>query len=202
MANERGTGDRRTTTGRTDPATPADNTTTGRTDSTAVSPPALPAPYVGPDTIPGLVRRLRRLTNLSQRELAEAAKVAPTTVARVESGELMPSLRMLMRLLAVGRLLLVVTDEQGRVIAPMRTWDETRDGGERRFPAHLDLILDPRAGEWWADTYGLARPPETFHRDRQRRDARRRRSQWEVRVQQFRGAPEPPDPDRQRRWPG
>lgn len=162
----------------------------------APAPPALPPPQVGPDTVPGLVRKVRRLADLSQRELAQAAQVSPTTVARVERGALTPSLGMLLRLLAAARLVLVVADEQGRVIQPMRTWDDTRDGAGRRFPAHLDLILDPRGGDWWADIYGLARPPETFHRDRRWRDARRRRSQWEVRVKQLRSAPEPPDPDR------
>jgi hypothetical protein len=94
-----------------------------------------------------------------------------------------------------ARLTLVVVDEDGRVVVPMRVWDGTRDGADRQFPAHLDLILDPRPGEWWADVYGLARPPETFHRDRYWRDAKRRRSQWEVRVKQFRGTPPPPEPE-------
>ena len=44
----------------------------------------------------------------------------------------------------------------------MRDWEDTRDGAERRYPSHLDTILDPEPGEWWADIYGLARPPETF----------------------------------------
>jgi hypothetical protein len=75
----------------------------------------------------------------------------------------------------------------------MEDWDDTRDGAERRYPSHLDTILDPEPGEWWADIYGLARPPETFHRSREMRDAQRRRSVWEVRVGQNRGVPPPPD---------
>jgi hypothetical protein len=46
--------------------------------------------------------------------------------------------------------------------------------------------------DWWAGRYGLARPPETFHRDRDHRDVMRRRSQWEVRVAQLRDVPPPP----------
>ena len=145
--------------------------------------------------IPGLIRSARRLSDLSQRELATAAKVSQTAVARIESGQVLPSLGMLLRLLAVARLTLVVVDDGGRIVAPMRVWDGTRDGADRQFPAHLDLILDPRPGEWWADVYGLARPPETFHRDRYWRDAKRRRSQWEVRVKQFRDVPPPPEPE-------
>lgn len=152
------------------------------------------------ETIPGLVRKVRRIADLSQRQLADRAKVSRATVARAESGALMPSLPLLLRLLAVAGLGLVVTDRQGQVIRPMALWDDTRDGADRHYPAHLDLILDPRAGEWWADIYGLARPPETFHRDRAWRDAKRRRSQWEVRVQQYRSDPEPPDPDRHPNW--
>jgi transcriptional regulator with XRE-family HTH domain len=169
-------------------------------DRQPVPPPEPDPPYVTSDTIPGLIRKLRRRADLSQRELAKAAKVSPSTVARVESGALVPSLTMLLRLLAAGRLMLVVTDEQGTVVQPMRVWDDTHDGAERAFPAHLDLILDPRRGEWWADVYGLARPPETFHRDRRYRDARRRRSQWEVRVKQFYALPPPPDPERDPHW--
>jgi hypothetical protein len=83
----------------------------------------------------------------------------------------------------------------------MQTWDETLDGAERRYPAHLDTILDPKYGEWWGDVYGLVRPPETFHRDRARRDAQRRRSQWEVRVAKHRGEP-PPPPSEEWLWRG
>lgn len=165
-----------------------------------VDPPEPPAPYVDGAAVPGLIRRVRRLADLSQRELARTAGVSRSTVARIESGELVPSLGMLLRLLGVARLSLVAVDQTGRVVQPMEVWDDTRDGADRRFPAHLDLIPDPRGGDWWADIYGLARPPETFHRDRAWRDAKRRRSQWEVRVKQLRNEPEPPDPDRDPRW--
>jgi hypothetical protein len=88
---------------------------------------------------------------------------------------------------------LIVVDDDGHMLMPMGDRDDIRDGAERRYPSHLDVVLDPRPGDWWADIYGLARPPETFHRDRARRDAQRRRSQWEVRVKQFRTDPEPPE---------
>jgi len=50
---------------------------------------------------------------VSQRELAWRARVAHTTVSRVESGDLAPSLALLQRLLAIGGLHVVVVDEQG-----------------------------------------------------------------------------------------
>jgi len=144
-------------------------------------------------SIGGLVRRVRRLADRSQRELAVAARVSQGTISRIEAGTLVPSLEVFTRILGVAGLTLVAIDQAGRIVQPMRDWDDTRDGAERRYPSHLDTILDPEPGEWWADVYGLARPPETFHRDRLLRDLMRRRSQWEVRVAQNRHAPPPLD---------
>jgi transcriptional regulator with XRE-family HTH domain len=144
--------------------------------------------------VPGLVRRARRIADLSQREMAEAAGTTRGAVAKVETGVMMPSLTLLLRMLAAARLHLVVVDSDARVVRPMADWDDTRDGAERRYPSHLDTILDPLPGEWWADIYGLVRPPETFHRNREARDVRRARSQWEVRMAKFRSVPPPPTP--------
>ena len=155
-------------------------------------PPA--QPMVGTYPIAGLVRRARRMADLSQRQMARFAKVSAGTVGKVESGTFTPSVNLLERLLGAAGLYLTVVDQDGRVVLPMETWDETRDGAERRYPAHLDTILDPATGEWWGDVYGLVRPPETFHRNREYRDAQRRRSQWEVRVAKYRNVPPPPFP--------
>jgi transcriptional regulator with XRE-family HTH domain len=152
---------------------------------------------IGGYPIPGLVRRTRRIARLSQRELARQAKVSPATVGRIEAGTLVPSIGVLRRLFETAGLHLVVVDAEGHVILPMEDREDIRDGAERRYPSHLDTILDPRPGEWWGDIYGLLRPPETFHRSRAYRDWIRRRSQWEVRVAKHRGEPPPPDP----RWP-
>ncbi|HEX5994171.1 MAG TPA: helix-turn-helix transcriptional regulator [Jiangellales bacterium] len=160
-----------------------------------IEPPPQPPPFVTAESVPGLVRMVRRRADKSQRELAKAAGVAPSTVAKLETGDLTPSLTTLVRILGVANLNLVATDLDGIVAEPMAIWDDTRDGGGKLFPAHLDLIIDPRLGEWWADKYGLARPPETYHRDRAYRDAKRALSQWAVRVQQFRNDPMPEDPD-------
>jgi transcriptional regulator with XRE-family HTH domain len=152
-------------------------------------------PRVGRYPVAGLVRRARRIAGLSQRSMARFAKTSPGTVGKVESGSLVPSVDLLERLLGAAGLYLAVVDQDGRVTLPMETWDDTLDGAERRYPAHLDTILDPEPGEWWGDVYGLLRPPETFHRHREDREERRRRSQWEVRVARHRSAPPPP-------WPG
>ena len=138
-------------------------------------------PKRGPYPVPGLLRRARRLADLSQRELARLAGVSHSTVGRMESGAIVPVLPSLQRMLAAAGLWLVVVDNEGRVVTPMRDVDDIRNGGGSFYPAHLDVILDPRHGDWWGDRYGLARPPETFHRDRKRRDAQRERSVRSVR---------------------
>lgn len=131
---------------------------------------------------------------MSQREMARAAQVSQAAISRIEAGTLTPSVALLQRVLGAAKLWLVVVDDEGHVVEPMKDWQDTRDGAGRRYPSHLDIILDPKPGDWWADIYGLAAPPETFRRDRGVRDMQRVRSQWEVRVAKYRSVPPPPDP--------
>ena len=145
----------------------------------------------------GLIRRVRRTARLSQRELAKAASVAPSAVAAFETGRKIPSLAALQRVLHAANYQLVVIDEAGHLVIPLEVWDSIADLAGRRFPPHLDTILDPVPGQWWADVYGLTSPPETFRRSRAYRDYQRRLSQWEVRVAKLRTAPRPRPP---RRW--
>jgi transcriptional regulator with XRE-family HTH domain len=140
----------------------------------------------------GLVRAARRRADLSQRAFAEKVGVHHGTIAKIEAGERLPSLGLFVRLMRAAGLQLVVVDEERRQVQPMEDYDDVRNLAGRRFPTHQDLIFDPDPGEWWGDCYGLARPPETFHRDKNARDEQRRRSRWEVRVKQLRGAPPPP----------
>ncbi|GAA1887524.1 helix-turn-helix domain-containing protein [Asanoa iriomotensis] len=143
--------------------------------------------------VSGLLRAARRRADLSQRQLAKKSGASHGTVGRIEAGDLAPSLAMVERLLdACGFRIVVVDRVSRRKLQPIVDSDNTVDGGYRRFPAHLNVILDPLPGEWWGDIYGLARPPETFYRDRRRRDRQRRRSQWEVRVEKFRAVAPPP----------
>jgi transcriptional regulator with XRE-family HTH domain len=143
--------------------------------------------------VPGLIRAARRRADWSQAELAKASRIHKATVGRIEARQLVPSLRLFVHLLATAGFDLIVVDKHAQVLQPMRDREDLRDGAERRYPSHLDVITDPKPGEWWADVYGLTRPPETFYRDREQRDRRRRRSQWEVRVAKYRHDPEPPD---------
>ena len=170
----------------------------GATAATAADggPALLTEPFDVPFPAPGIVRAVRRRADTSQRELARFARVHPSTIGRIEAGSLTPSLAMLSRIVGTAGFRLVVVDEAGRVLKPMRDRADLRDGAERRYPSHLDIVTDPEPGEWWADRYGLARPPETFYRNREVRDWLRRRSQWEVRVAKYRSVPPPPDPQR------
>ncbi|WP_433354876.1 helix-turn-helix transcriptional regulator [Micromonospora saelicesensis] len=164
----------------------------GPSPSTAQRKVILSEPSGTPWPVVGIVRAVRRYADLSQRELARWAGVHHATIGRIEAGRTVPSIDLLRRIVGVVGCRLAVVGEFGRVLRPMRDWEDTRDGAGRRYPSHLDTILDPEPGEWWADIYGLARPPETFYRNREVRDAMRRRSQWEVRVARHRGDPPPP----------
>ncbi|MEU2612687.1 helix-turn-helix domain-containing protein [Micromonospora sp. NPDC007271] len=177
----------------TDPRTPDRPATV---EGSPEPPTVLTEPFDIPWPAAGIVRAVRRRADASQRELARLARVHPSTIGRIEAGTLTPSLAMLHRIISVAGFRLAVVDESGRVLKPMRDRADLRDGAGRRYPAHLDIVVDPEPGEWWADRYGLARPPETFYRDRAVRDALRRRSQWEVRVAKYRAVPPPPDPQR------
>jgi transcriptional regulator with XRE-family HTH domain len=141
----------------------------------------------------GLLRAARRRADVSQLDIARAARVSKSTVARIESGTLRPSLDILDLLLGAAGFSLTVVDDEGRVLQPMLDRDDLKDGAGRRYPAHFDVIPDPVGQEWWGAIYGLARPPETYYRSKSRRDAMRRRSVWEVRVKQNRRMPEPPE---------
>ncbi len=86
--------------------------------------------------VPGTVRRARRIADLSQRQLATAVRVSPTTIARAESDG-RATLALLERVLAVAGLRLVVLDSAGEPVSVMRP-DAVRDRSGRRLPAHLD----------------------------------------------------------------
>jgi transcriptional regulator with XRE-family HTH domain len=112
-----------------------------------------------------MIRRVRRIADLSQADLAHRLGVTPSAVARWESGAKQPNLVRLQEVLAVAGLRLAVTDDHGSHVPPMRS-DAVRDMAGRRFPAHLDVrptdetpdhrgIKKPQLGtapgRWWRD---------------------------------------------------
>ncbi|SHF64573.1 helix-turn-helix domain-containing protein [Geodermatophilus nigrescens] len=137
--------------------------------------------------LPGLVRRIRRTADLSQRELGRATGVSGTTIAAAEAGSRGLDARVLARLADTAGLRLALLDGEGHEVAPM-DGGAVRDEGGRRYPAHLDV----RHGDdgWWHGPHRYDRDPVTytFDRDRRWRDLRRVR----------RGVPD----DHQRPQPG
>ena len=122
----------------------------------------------------GALRRIRRLADLSQRELARACGISQSSVARAErNGSDLPT-GALVRAAAQAGLTLALVDGSGQQVPPMSS-QAVRDRANRRFPAHLDTRYGDQG--WWHDDhhYGRARPWYTFDRDRRVRDAVRRR---------------------------
>lgn len=104
-------------------------------------------PWADPTLAGRYVARARRLTDLSQRALAQAAQVSASQVGHYESGYRQPSLATLARLLAVAGLTLAVVDESGKRVEPI-PHDTVRDRAARRFPSHHDVAPGDEV-PWW-----------------------------------------------------
>ncbi|KRF07608.1 hypothetical protein ASG88_01905 [Nocardioides sp. Soil777] len=98
----------------------------------------------GSETAGGLVRRVRRRLDVSQRGLAEILGVEASRVARWETGRTPPGVGELEAVLALVGLRLVAVDAEGEVVDPMSE-EAIRDRAGRRYPAHADL----RTAGWW-----------------------------------------------------
>ncbi|WP_269159653.1 helix-turn-helix domain-containing protein [Modestobacter sp. VKM Ac-2984] len=124
--------------------------------------------------VAGMLRRVRRLADLSQRELAGASGVSRDRVGRAEAGRGDLRVREFARLVSLARLRLVLLDAQGQEVAPMSA-AAVRDRAGRQFPAHLDTRHGDEA--WWSGPHRHTRrqPDVTFDRDRRSRDSWRRR---------------------------
>ena len=126
-------------------------------------------------SLPGLLRRVRRIADLSQRELAVAVGISPSAVGSAESGARDLPLSVVARIAEVGALRLALVDAEGREIDGMAE-NSVRDAAGRRLPAHLD----PRYGDdrWWhgPDRKYRTQPSYTFDRSRDVRDLDRERA--------------------------
>lgn len=95
--------------------------------------------------IRGLVRRIRRMLDVSQRGLAAILDVSQSVIARWETGRTSPRASVLHELLRLAGLHATFhEDETGEGVEPMRD-DGARDRGGRRHPAHVDLTVRG----WW-----------------------------------------------------
>jgi transcriptional regulator with XRE-family HTH domain len=101
------------------------------------------------------LRAVRRQRQLSQRELADRAKVPLSTISRIESGASVPRLDTFVAILARAGYELVISDNCGRMLQLDADHDRLRDRGNRRFPAHLESGKTPwyfdheNPNRWW-----------------------------------------------------
>lgn len=91
----------------------------------------------------GLVRRVRRIADISQRELAERCGLSKAAIGRVEAGAPV-AVHVFVRILAEVGLRLEIVNPDGWQVEPMRP-DAVRDRANRLLPAHLD----PRPVTFW-----------------------------------------------------
>ena len=129
--------------------------------------------------LPGALRRIRRLADLSQRELAARARLTQSAVAQAESGRRDVPVGALARAAAVAGLRLALLDADGREVSGMSA-DAVRDLGGRLFPAHLDTVHTDDLPGRYDHRLDRPRPSYAAGRDRAGRDTRR----------QARGTPE------------
>lgn len=142
-----------------------------------------------------LIRALRLVLRVSQRELATQTGLSRSTVDRIESGALEPRLGQLDLLLGHAGWRLGVWDPSGHLEAAVAGLAHPfRDAADRHYPAHLDLIVDPQPGEWWGDRFGFQSPPETFKVNWAARELRRAQSQWDLARGPYKGRPNLPRP--------
>jgi transcriptional regulator with XRE-family HTH domain len=124
---------------------------------------------VSPGELSGLLRRLRRTADMSQREFAAACEVSQSVIAQAESGRRGLTVSLLARAAAVAGLRLALVDAEGAEVRPMDD-GAVRDMGLRRFPAHLDTRYSEE--DWWhgQERYSRPQPWYTFDRCRDLRD--------------------------------
>ncbi len=120
-----------------------------------------------------LVMRVRRMADLSQRDLAARLGTSPSTVARIETGACSVSVRLLGRILDLAGLRLAAVGADGVAVSPVAV-DALRDNGGRRFPSHLDVDLPHEVPRLRQLMPRRDRPPaKGWYRQRPLRDARR-----------------------------
>jgi transcriptional regulator with XRE-family HTH domain len=128
---------------------------------------------VQPFDLPGALRRIRRLADLSQRQLAAVCGFSQSAVAQAESGRRDLPVGALVRAAEQAGLRLAMLDADGREVAGMSP-DAVRDRYGRRFPAHLDTHFADERAERYEHRYDRPDPWFTVDLDRAARDGLRR----------------------------
>jgi len=138
--------------------------------------------------VPGLVRRIRRILDVSQRGLAALLGISQSQVARWETRRTSPRAAVLVEMLRLAGLRVDVHDrETGALVEPMRD-DGGRDRARRRYPAHVDLEVTG----WWVPRDAMMTGQDVWWRARSRRRevpyVRYHRT-WKYVLRQVRGTP-------------
>jgi transcriptional regulator with XRE-family HTH domain len=125
--------------------------------------------------LPGAIRRIRRLADLSQRELARACELSQSVIAQAETGRRDLTVGTLAAAARLADLRLALLDCDGSEVHGMDA-DTVRDLGGRRFPAHLDTRRSDEVP--WLYEPRRDRPATSFTvgRDRGARNSRRRQA--------------------------
>lgn len=114
--------------------------------------------------VPGVVRRVRRILDVSQRGLAALLDVSQSVVARWETGRTSPRTRVLQQMFRLARIRVTMHDAStGEEVLPMRS-DGARQHGGSRYPAHVDL----RVTGWWVPKALRAMTTTTYFEARER----------------------------------
>ena len=122
----------------------------------------------------GTLRRIRRIADLSQRELAEACGLSQSAVARAERDRHDLPARALAIAAGLAGLRLALLDAVGNEVAPMSAGSVTDLSG-RRFPAHLDTRRSDEVAGLYEPRRDRPETAFTFTRDRLDRDRTRQR---------------------------
>src|SRR4051794_35818431 len=93
----------------------------------------------------GVLRRIRRTADLSQRELAAAAALSPAAVAHAEAGTRNLPVGGRVRAAGVAGLRLPLLDDQGQEVGGMSAAG-VRDRGDRRFRRNWTCGTATRGG--------------------------------------------------------
>jgi transcriptional regulator with XRE-family HTH domain len=120
----------------------------------------------------GALRRIRRLADLSQRELAVAASVSAAAVAHAEAGTRDLPVASLARAAGAAGLRLALLDGAGHEVRPLSD-EVVRDLSGRRFPAHLDTRRSDEGTWLYEPRRDRPETSFTFDRNRDFRDRRR-----------------------------
>jgi len=89
--------------------------------------------------VSGVVRRLRRTNDLSQRDLARMVGIDQSQIARIEASHRGIDVQLFAQILEVGGMRLTIVDTHGVEITPVGQ-DVLRDSAGRRMPAHLGVL--------------------------------------------------------------